>query len=110
MSRPSGQCRLTPREQSPNVSINDKSGCDPVASAERALTPFAPLLTDAGDLLTLQRSGLFAAKWFLERNPDLGAAGVDPLAHYYRYGWREGRLPNPYFDPAPIRISTPPGI
>lgn len=71
-----------------------------MTSAKRALTPFAPLLTDAGDLLTLQRSGLFAAKWFLERNRDLGTAGVDPLAHYFRYGWREGRLPNPYFDPA----------
>jgi len=55
---------------------------------------------DAGDLLILQRSGLFATRWFVARNPDLGEAGVDPLAHYFRYGWREGRWPNPYFDPS----------
>ena len=28
------------------------------------------------------------------------AAGIDPVAHYCRYGWQEGRFPNPYFDPA----------
>ncbi len=64
------------------------------------LTPFSPVYLDAGNLLILQRSGLFAAEWFLERNTDLADAGVDPLAHYSRYGWSEGRWPNPYFDPA----------
>ena len=27
-------------------------------------------------------------------------AGLDAVTHYCRYGWREGRRPNPYFDPA----------
>ena len=61
---------------------------------------YSPVMTDAGDLLTVQRSGLFTQEWFLERNPDLAAARVDPLAHYFRFGYREGRWPNPYFDPA----------
>jgi len=68
--------------------------------AKRKSRPSSPVRVDAGDLLILQRSGLFSVKWFLERNPDLVAAGVDPLAHYFRYGWREGRWPNAYFDPA----------
>jgi len=63
-------------------------------------TSFAPFHIDAGDLLILQRSGLFALEWFRERNADLDEAGLDPLVHYSRYGWREGRWPNPYFDPA----------
>ena len=33
-------------------------------------------------------------------NPDIAACGIDPVTHYCRYGWREGRFPNPYFDPA----------
>ncbi len=61
---------------------------------------FSPVHVDAGDLLIVQRSGLFATKWFLERNSDLAVAGVDTLAHYSRYGWREDRWPNAYFDPA----------
>ena len=69
-------------------------------SARDKPEPFSPVRVDAGDLLIVQRSGLFAAKWFLERNGDLADAGVDPLAHYSRYGWREGRWPNAYFDPA----------
>ena len=27
-------------------------------------------------------------------------AGMDPLRHYLHLGWRQGRRPNPYFDPA----------
>ncbi len=50
------------------------------------------------DLLLLQRSGLFDTAWFIGRNPDLAAAGLDPLLHFHRFGWREGRWPNAYFD------------
>jgi hypothetical protein len=59
-----------------------------------------PVLLDFGDVLTVVRSRLFLREWFLSRNPDLANRGIDPVTHYYRYGWREGRLPNPYFDPA----------
>ena len=64
------------------------------------MTPFSPVRIDAGDLLILQQSGLFARDWFVQRHADLAGAGVDPLAHYFRFGSREGRWPNPYFDPA----------
>ena len=29
-----------------------------------------------------------------------GTPGLEPLLHFCRYGWREGRWPNRYFDPA----------
>jgi GT2 family glycosyltransferase/glycosyltransferase involved in cell wall biosynthesis len=41
---------------------------------------------------------LFDAAWYLDSNPDVAAAGADPLEHYVRHGWREGRNPHPVFD------------
>ena len=71
-----------------------------MASATYKPVPFSPVRVDAGDLLIIQRSGLFDVRWFSARNTDLVEAGIDTLAHYSRYGWREGRWPNAYFDPA----------
>jgi hypothetical protein len=42
----------------------------------------------------------FDAIWYVERYPDVAAAGVDPLRHFMTDGWKEGRWPNPGFDPA----------
>ena len=41
---------------------------------------------------------LFDTAWYLENNPDVQAAGVNPLVHYIGTGWREGREPNPAFN------------
>jgi hypothetical protein len=46
---------------------------------------------------------MFDHEFYLERNADVQAAGADPLAHYLRYGWVEGRDPNPWFDTARYR-------
>ena len=35
--------------------------------------------------------GLFDAQYYLAANPDVAAAGVDPLAHYLAFGAQEGR-------------------
>ena len=37
-------------------------------------------------------------EYYLSNNADVRAAGVDPAAHYLKYGWREGRNPNANFD------------
>ncbi len=55
------------------------------------------LAADAAELAT---SGLFDPVWYLSVYPDVGQSGIDPLVHFVRYGWQEGRQPNPYFDPA----------
>jgi hypothetical protein len=41
---------------------------------------------------------VFDAGFYIEKYPDVGSAGMDPLFHYIRHGWREGRNPNPGFD------------
>lgn len=40
---------------------------------------------------------VFNADWYLDRNPDVAAAGVDPLQHFITYGYKEGRLPHPFW-------------
>ncbi len=42
----------------------------------------------------------FDATWYLSENPDVAAAGLDPLEHYVAHGVEEGRAPNPFFDAA----------
>ena len=44
---------------------------------------------------------LFNAKWYLEANPDVAEAGVEPLNHYLVFGRPEGRWPIPYSSPIP---------
>lgn len=36
--------------------------------------------------------------YYLETNPDVAAAGVNPWFHYFSHGWKEGRDPNVLFD------------
>lgn len=44
-------------------------------------------------------SGLFDPEFYLEKYPDIRAAGVDPLEHYVAHGDAEMRRPNPAFLP-----------
>ena len=46
----------------------------------------------------VEASGLFDAKWYLQKYPDVAAAGVDPLSHYMNDGAREGRKASTRFD------------
>jgi SAM-dependent methyltransferase len=41
---------------------------------------------------------VFDAPFYLARNPDVAAAGHDPLTHYLEHGFAEGRWPHPLFD------------
>ncbi|RUT25902.1 hypothetical protein C0V97_08640 [Asaia sp. W19] len=50
-------------------------------------------------LRCIGHSGLFDTAFYLSRNPDLQDLGSGALAHYHSTGWREGRKPNPFFDP-----------
>ncbi|MGY2046545.1 hypothetical protein [Methylobacterium sp. JK268] len=44
-------------------------------------------------------SGLLDLNYYLMEGQDVLRAGVDPVAHFCRFGWREGRRPNLCFDP-----------
>ena len=59
----------------------------------RSLAP----LRDQEAIGIIDRSGLFDRRWYLERNPDVVASGVDPIVHYVTHGAREGRDPSPSF-------------
>ena len=41
---------------------------------------------------------LFDAVYYLAKNPDVSAAGVDPYQHYVANGYKEGRNPDAFFD------------
>jgi glycosyltransferase involved in cell wall biosynthesis len=43
-------------------------------------------------------SKLFDRDWYLQRNPDVRASGMDPCYHYTAHGAKEGRHPGPFFD------------
>lgn len=47
----------------------------------------------------IAQSGLFDGNWYLEKYPDVAAAGIPPLDHYLRHGAFEHRAPGPNFDP-----------
>ena len=51
----------------------------------------------------------FDATFYLSANPDVQTAGSDPLEHFLRTGWQEGRSPGPGFDAA-YYIATYPDI
>lgn len=55
-------------------------------------------------------SGLFDASWYLEKYPDVAAAGVDPLAHYMEFGAAEGREVGPAFDVKRYLIRHPAAV
>ena len=54
--------------------------------------PFSP------DEKLLHGSKLFDRRFYLEQNPDVKKAGLDPIKHYLAYGAADGRNPSANFD------------
>lgn len=52
----------------------------------------------ARDIELVKKSGLIDSKWYLQKYPDVAAAGMDPVEHYLRHGLEDGREPGPAFD------------
>jgi len=46
-----------------------------------------------------RRSGVFEPVWYLESNPDVRSAGMNPWRHFVFLGIWENRAPNPKFNP-----------
>ncbi len=55
---------------------------------------------DAHRLALIAQSSLFDSNYYLEQNPDVAAAGIDPVIHYVDFGAAELRNPSPFFDTA----------
>lgn len=50
------------------------------------------------DYKTIKESGLFDEKYYFETYEDVRKANIDPIKHYIRDGWKEGRNPSKRFD------------
>ncbi|GAB2286251.1 hypothetical protein Dimus_020671 [Dionaea muscipula] len=61
---------------------------------------------DQPDLSDDLRAAVDSA-WYSAFYADIGAAGVDPVAHYLSNGWQEDRWPSPAFDPVFYRSQLP---
>ncbi|WP_291841585.1 glycosyltransferase [Maricaulis sp.] len=51
-----------------------------------------------GSVAGLQPHPLFDVEWYLAKNPDVRASGLNPLHHFLSMGDKEGRSPHPLFD------------
>ena len=56
------------------------------------------MLRSTVDTLIDPMSLLFDTDWYLSEYPDVAAAGLDPIRHFFDNGAQEGRNPNPYFE------------
>lgn len=56
------------------------------------------MLRELIDYILIRRSGGFDPAYYLLAYPDCRIADVDPLWHFVRYGWKEGRNPSAEFD------------
>ncbi len=52
-----------------------------------------------GQAKGLNPNPLFDVEYYSTKYPDVAAAGMQAVDHYYRYGWREHRQPSEDFDP-----------
>ena len=62
-----------------------------------ATQSIAPTTITTANVVSNSAPG-FDPDFYRAQNPDVAAAGVDPLNHFRTVGWKEGRDPNPYFD------------
>lgn len=46
----------------------------------------------------IAKSKFFDKRWYLKTYPDVAAAGMDPVEHYLKHGWCEGRNPSSKFN------------
>src|SRR5271165_935854 len=70
-------------------------------------TLFRKARLQRASLELIAASGLFDRNWYLDCNPDVRAAGVDPLAHYLSHGAAEGRDPSASFSTLSYLANNP---
>jgi len=71
-----------------------------VEGKDKGCTPFDVVDSPPSARLVegVRKSGLFDETFYREKYPDVKENGIDPVEHYFRSGWREGRNPSPRFD------------
>lgn len=61
------------------------------------------------DIKLIAKLGLFDEEYYLKTNPDVKKAGIDPLKHFVKHGWKEGCNPSAEFD-TNFYLSTYPDV
>lgn len=59
------------------------------------------------DYCLIKNSKLFDEKYYLDKYNDVKQAGIDPIIHYLKFGWVEGRLCSDVFDGNEYLILNP---
>ena len=59
------------------------------------------------DYNLLKKSGLFDSEYYLANNEDVRNAKINPIMHYLKFGWKEGRNPSADFDSKAYLDSRP---
>jgi hypothetical protein len=54
-------------------------------------------LSEPAAFAAVEASGFLDRAWYRTTYPDVARSSVDPVLHYLRQGWREGRDPGPRF-------------
>jgi len=75
--------------------------------ARKVLGPTADKRILRDQLNAIRNSEWFDPQWYLDQYPDVRAAGVDPVEHYFNNGWKENRNPGAGFDTAYYLRSNP---
>jgi serralysin len=86
-----GFAAYTVRDHGNRIVISGPDGNDTLVNVEH-------LRFADGTVHLNDGNALFDSLYYLRNNLDIYHAGVDPLAHYRAWGWREGRNPNEFFD------------
>lgn len=56
------------------------------------------IVRELKDYLLLKKRGIFDEKYYLRNYPDVRQTDINPLWHFVRHGWKEGRNPSQEFD------------
>ena len=90
--------QLVRRRETPSLSLDGLNEGDRILKNPSSLGEWGqPAILDV--IKYIIDSRLFDGDFYLSCYPDIAAAGVDPFDHFFRYGFQEGRCPNPYFEP-----------
>ena len=65
--------------------------------AARLVRQAASLFRSKADAAIDDIRPAFDPAFYCQQNPDVAEAGLDPVLHYFRLGWKEGRDPSPQF-------------
>ena len=97
--------------------LTSASSADPLVAASYAVGQVATIIPTTFDASAWYHGGAwkqginpnawFDTSYYLARNPDVKAAGIDPLLHYETYGWKEGRDPSLLFSDAKYLQANP---